>query len=147
MIGATSQSLPIATAVPNVDSTVFAPGDVRVGAKINGFFLSIFFIGATGSTTGGSINWYIIKEHANQTNFLPVPGQTGTSTMRNQIFHEEKGLAGSEDGTPMAFKGVIVVPRGMRRMREGDAFRIVFKGGNDTEEWSFCIKAIYKSYF
>ncbi len=139
-------NIPIVVAVPNVDTTTFKPGDVRVGAKVNGIFFSIFVIGQTGTTPVGSINWFIIKLHDGQS--APVPGNTGISKMRNQIFHEEKGLAASGDGTPMVFKGVIAIPRGMRRMREGDTIQVSLRqnplvGGDAT----FCLKAIYKSYF
>ncbi len=136
----------IVNAVPNVGAT-FVPGDVRVGATVNGFFLSIFVIGATGAPLNGSINWYICKIGTGQLNSLPNPGNTGLSAIRNQIFHEEKGLAGSGDGTPMAFKGVVAVPRGMRRMREGDQFVIVINSQDGTNDATFCLKAIYKSYF
>ncbi len=138
---------PICVAVPNVDTSVFKPGDVRVGATVNGFFLSIFVLGASGAGNTGSINWYIVKVHEGQAAAIPNPGQTGVSKLRNQIFHEEKGLAGSIDGTPMAFKGVIAVPRGMRRMREGDEFQVVLRGTDATTDYNFCLKAIYKSYF
>ncbi len=139
----------IANAVPNVDSTTFTPGDVRVGSKINGFFISLFLLGSTGAGVGpGSLNWYIIKTHEGQISLLPNAGNTGTSKIRNQIFHEEKGLAGSQDGTPMAFKGVIVVPKGMRRMREGDQFHIAIRQPSSaTDDAFFCVKAIYKSFF
>ncbi len=137
----------VAVAVPNVDPAVFKPGDVRVGAKVNALFISIFILGATGAGQGpGSINWYISKLHDGQTG--PTPGQTGTSKIRNQIFHEEKGLAGSQDGTPMAFKGVIVVPRGMRRMREGDVIQIsLAQSASSTADNNFCLKAIFKSFY
>ncbi len=136
----------IATAVPNVDTSVFKPGDIRVGATINGFFLSVFIIGATGAPLSGSSNWYIAKTGEGQFASLPQPGATGLSKIRNQIIHEEKGVSGSGDGTPMAFKGVVAVPRGMRRMREGDQWSIVLANGQ-VENSTFCVKAIYKSYF
>ncbi len=137
----------ICVAVPNVDPTTFVPGDVRVGAKVNGFFISLFVIGSSGASLDASINWYIIKTHDQQTS-VPLPGSTGVSEIRNQIFHEEKGLAGSADGTPMAFKGVIAIPRGMRRMRQGDKFSIsIAINASATVDARFCLKAIYKSYF
>ncbi len=144
LTGGGSSSVEIAIAVPNV-GTSFVANQVRVGAKVNGFFLSVFAIGATGSGQTGSINWFIMKLHSGQTS--PTPGGTGTSDMRNQIIHEEKGLAGSADGTPMAFKGVVVVPRGMRRMREGDRFLIKLVSTDATNDVNFCVKAIYKSFF
>ncbi len=139
--------VPLVVAVPNVDSSTFTPGDVRVGGKVNGIFLSIFVIGASGAQIGASVNWYIIKTHDQQTS-IPLPGNTGVSELRNQIFHEEKGLAGSGDGTPMAFKGVIAIPRGMRRMRQGDQIQVSLSiNALATSDANFCVKAIYKSYF
>ncbi len=143
--GANSVST-IAVGVPNVDTATFKPGDIRTGATINGFFLSVFVIGATGAPLTGAIDWFLIKAHDGQVAH-PTPGNTGTSKLRNQIIHEEKGLAGSGDGTPMVFKGVIAVPRGMRRMREGDEWRLVLRSADMTSDATFCVKAIYKSYF
>ncbi len=137
----------IAVAVPNADTTTFKPGDIRVGGTVNGFFLSIFVIGATGAPLNGPIDWYIMKTHDGQDAGNPAPGATGVSSRRNQIIHEEKGLAGSGDGTPMAFKGVVAVPRGMRRFREGDGWRVTIVSADATSDAQFCIKAIYKSYF
>ncbi len=136
---------PIVTAV-GAPSTPMVPTEVMVGATINAFFISFFIIGGTGAPVNGSQNWYIIKTHQAQaqSNF-PDPGETGTSLIRNQIIHEEKGLVGSGDGTAMAFKGVIVVPRGMRRVREGDTWFIVAKN-NGTDDAQFCLKTIYKSF-
>ncbi len=145
--GAVSNKVTIVNAVPNVDETTFVPGNVRVGSKVNGIFLSIFGIGVTGAPVNGSFNWYIGKEHTGQSAVMATPGNTGISQVRNQIFHEEKGLVGSGDGTAMAFKGVVVVPRGMRRMREGDKINIFLKAQDDTEDIQFCVKAIYKSFF
>ncbi len=142
--GAITSSTPICDAVVTRASP-FNPTEVEVGETVNAFFLSIFVIGATGAPLNGSINWYIIKARSDQTAF-PVPDAVGTSDLRNQIFHQEKGLAGSGDGTPMAFKGVIVVPRGMRRVREGDRYFIQLRSLDVTNDATFCIRAIYKSF-
>ncbi len=129
------------------DSAVFNPAEVKLARTINAFFVSIFVIGSTGAPLNGSIDWYIAKVRSGQTfGSFPDPGQTGISDVRNQIFHEEKGLAGSGDGTAMAFKGVIVVPRGMRRMREGDVFLLKLKSGDVTSDATFCTKFIFNSF-
>ncbi len=129
-----------------VRSDVFNPVEVTFGSKVNAIFLSIFIIGQSGAGIIGSINWFIIKTHDGQT-VIPTPGNTGISSMRNQIFHEEKGLAGSADGTPMAFKGVIMLPRGMRRIREGDKVSVSLAlNAVATGDATFCLKAIYKSF-
>ncbi len=117
-----------------------------LASTINGLFLSIYIIGSTGAPLSGPLDWYIHKRRAGQASAsFPVPGNTGVSDLRNQIFHEEKGLSGSGDGTPMVFKGVIAIPKGMRRMRQGDILSIkLVATGADTP--NFCIKAIYNEY-
>ncbi len=146
--GAWTESLsqtPIATAVSVADA-VFKPVEVTFGRTINAFFLSIFAIGLTGAPVNATINWYLMKKHQGQTSSIPPAGATGNNNLRNQIIHEEKGLSGSGDGTPMVFKGVVVVPRGMRRMREGDEWFIGAQTSVAANDVFFCIKAIYKSF-
>ncbi len=118
---------------------------VPSGAKITSLFISLFIIGSTGSVVPLALDWYLGKARAGQviaTDF-PSPGATGLSPVRNQIFHEEKGLSGTQDGTPMAFKGVIRVPRGAQRCREGDLWFIKIRG---VDDYTFCLKVLYK-YF
>ncbi len=129
------------------DSPVFDPAEVKLARTINAFFVSVFVIGATGAPLNGSIDWYLAKVRSGQTfGSFPDPGATGTSDVRNQIIHEEKGLAGSGDGTAMAFKGVIVVPRGMRRMREGDTWLFKLRSTDMTSDAQFCTKFIFNSF-
>ncbi len=137
--------VPLAKGV-GTQSDPFNPNNVVVGSRINAFYISIFIIGATGAPVTGSQNWYIARQHSGQSNSgFPDPGTTGTSLLRNQIIHQEKGLVGSGDGTAMAFKGVVVVPRGMRRMREGDNWNIYLKN-NSADSATFCLQSIYKSF-
>ncbi len=147
LAGAVDSGNIFATTVPNTDSVTFNPVSVRMGATVNAFFISLFIIGATGAPLNGPLDWFLIKTHTGQAAQVPSPGATGTSNLRNQIIHEEKGLAGSGDGTAMAFKGVVMIPRGMRRFREGDNWRIVIRSEDTTNNAQFCLKVIYKSYF
>ncbi len=132
--------------------SVIAPGgqvttvdSVPSGANINGVFISLFLIGSTGSVVPVALDWYVGVLRAGQSAItdFPTPGATGMSNVRNQIIHEEKGLSGTQDGTPMAFKGVVAIPRVYRRMREGTQLFIRIKGVADV---AFCVKVLYK-YF
>ncbi len=147
LAAATASGVPISTAVPNLDPNTFNPVEVRVGGTINAFYLSVFMIGATGTGQDGSLNWLLYKEHAGQAAQAPDPSNAGTSMIRNQIIHQEKGLAGSADGTPMVFKGVIVIPKGMRRMREGDQWFVRLVNTDAANNVNFCVQSIYKSFF
>ncbi len=129
-------------------NATFNPNEVELGSHIYGFYISLFMIGASGSGVGPSQNWYIAKARAGQdpsTDF-PSPGSTGAAKLRSQIFHEEKGLVGSADGTPMAFKGVVVVPKGMQRVRDGDQIFIAINSSDAVNDANFCLKAIYKEF-
>ncbi len=129
-----------------VRTSPFNPVEMLTGETINAFYLSIFIIGATGAPVTRAQDWYLIKQRSGQAAVLPQPGQTGTSNVRNQIIHEEKGLVGSGDGTAMAFQGVIRIPRGMRRTRDGDIWSLQLVNNDPTSDATFCVKAIYKSY-
>ncbi len=144
--GATSVNVFASTV--NARADPFNPVELVVGETVNAFFISLFIIGATGAGLLGQLDWYIAKSRANQNPVgdFPNPQATGISPVRNQIFHEEKGLVGSADGTPMAFKGVIVVPKSMRRVRDGDQFFIKVRSEDSTNDAQFCIKVIYKSF-
>ncbi len=119
--------------------------NVPNGARINGIFVSVFLLGDSGSGAVGSLNWYIAcrRQAQSAVTDFPSPGATGDSPVRNQIIHEEKGLAGSLDGTPMVFKGVIAIPRQYRRVREGDNWFLKVKG---LTGYQFCFKTVYKYY-
>ncbi len=143
--GTSSRNDIVTTAVVRPDP--YNPSFSVLGSTINAIFLSIFVIGSTGAPLSGPIDWYIAKSRSGQnptTNF-PEPGNTGVSEVRSQIFHEEKGLSGSGDGTPMVFKGVIAIPKHMRRVREGDVIFVKISATTgDTN--NFCIKAIYNEF-
>ncbi len=122
-----------------------SPTEVEVGNKVNGIFLSIYAIGSSGAPISGPIDWHVFLERAGQASAAPTPGNVGISEIRNQVIHEEKGLSGSGDGTPMVFKGVIAIPKGFRRIRDGDQWSIRAQV-NTGDTVNFCIKCIYKSF-
>ncbi len=142
--------------ITGVDQADLASVDeVTTGSTVNGFFCSVFAY-----TEGGElanevplVDWYLIKDNGGTfgTTFdathLPTPGATGSNVNKRHIIHEEKGLAGggnlSLNGVPMVFKGVIKIPRHMRRIAVGDRFRLCMRSNFATK---VCNKFIYKWY-
>ncbi len=147
VVGSARSIVPLSTTV-QARTDPFNPVELVLGENVNGIFLSVFAIGSTGSGQDGAINWYIAKGRSGQNTSADFPPSqsVGVSEVRSQIFHQEKGLAGSADGTPMVFKGVIVVPKHMRRQREGDSFFFVINNTDATNGVNFCVRAIYKSF-
>ena len=134
---------PVATAV--VAPTSSGLDQVPIGCTISSVFISLYVLGSSGSGSG-LIDWYIRKNPGGtQTGGdQPIPGSTGSSALRRFIFHEEKGLAATQDGTPMVFKGVIKIPPRFRRMGEDDELQVVIR--SSVADLEFCFKAIYKHY-
>ncbi len=117
-------------------------GDVPTGCTINSIY--IFF--QTISTTGtANHDWYIYKRNGDNTAVPITPGTIGGDPIRKLVLHEEKGIPGNAgDGAyPLTFRGVIKIPKHMRRFGEGDQIKLVHRAVDINNS---CLKAIYKFY-
>ncbi len=133
----------IATAVNDYTGTV---GTCPLGTSILGFYLETST--QNGDTIVNRMDWMLIKRlHGLAVSFFAVPGSTGGSQRRSEIFHESKGIgqgAGSAvGGQTSRMREFIKIPRKFRRMGENDVWTIR-AGGSTT--YSFCLKCIYKWY-
>ncbi len=154
VIAATTNTVAL-NLLAGVDTYTLADSNgVPTGAKVNGMFLSIFIISEGGELASEVplADWYIIKSPGNvfsgfSTSQLPTPGATGIHINKRHIIHTEKGLTGGGDvslaGVPMVFKGVIAIPRHMRRIGQDDSFKLCLRTNFASK---FCIQAIYKHY-
>ncbi len=119
--------------------------ETATGAKLFSVFLSIYLYN-NADQVAGSLDWYYaVRRGATTFADMPSANATGRSNLRNQILHNEKGLAGAvaTGGPPMVWKGVIKIPKQYQRLREGDIHFINFRS---SQAGKFCIKAIYKWY-
>ncbi len=151
---AASTNTVISSLTSTVDSATLASAlSVERGSTINSIYLSCFFI-----TEGGEVaaevplvDWYVIKDNGGtmgstfDATHLPTPGSQGVHDNKRYILHTEKGLAGGGDaslaGVPMIFKGVIKIPRHMRKQNAQDSFSLAARANFNTK---FCVQAIYK---
>ncbi len=131
----TTTTVIVATAVNDYTGTV---GTVETGSVIKSMY---WFVQMLPTATTENVDFYMMKLPAN----VPVvtPGATGGAPNRKYILHEEKGIPGNaNDGAyPLTFKGVVKIPRGYRRMAEGDFFVLVLRGVGISNA---CVKCIYK---
>ncbi len=137
---ATVTNIRICTAVNDYTGGV---STCKTGSTINGLYLFQQII--SGDTGIANADWYIWKGPAALAATMPVPGATGGDPSRKYILHEEKGIPGNAlDGAyPLTFKGVIVLPRGRRRMAEDDIIELKIRS---ADIYNACTKAIYKFY-
>ncbi len=142
LVGGSESAIPLADAVDAAD--LLQPTQVNTGCTISSLFVSVFILGES-ATVSGLADWYFwkIPNNAIAAGSVPTPGNTGVARAKKFIFHEEKGIFATEDGTPMVFKGVIKLPPRFRRMGTFDRLEIRLLSPVAAQ---FCIKAIYKEY-
>lgn len=141
--GGVITDIDIATAVNDYTGGV---GDVPLGATILGFYLET----STNNVDNivGRTDWFIAERKAGiTTGNLPTPGSSGGHNQRSNIFHESKGIGqgntATVGGQTTRMREFIKIPKSRRRMSEGKVWTIRV---GSSENYSFCLKCIYKWY-
>ncbi len=125
--------------------TLAVTKSVMTGSTINAIFLSVEIVNT--GTTGVLANcyFYIIKNPGGNV-ALPGANTVGASDDKRFVFHQEMVMLQMTDNSNprTLFKGVIMVPRGFRRMAPNDEITIViFSPGIEI---TGCIQAHYKEF-
>ncbi len=141
--GGVTSDFVVATTVDNYTGTV---GTQPQGSSLLGFYLEISSNNVDNII--GRSDWYLCKIPSGiSIASFPVPSATGGNAFRKHIFHEEKGIfpgaPTTAGGQSFRTKQFISIPKKFRRMGEGD--RWVIRIGS-SENYSFCMKCIYKWY-
>ena len=126
MAGVKNQLNIIATLKVGQERTV--PQEVPVGARIRGITCNLNWIVPSGSGTS-TVEFYIIQLRAGQgTGNIPNADWTdiGLSTVRNQIFHTDMGITGTEDAGAFRRSFYLKIPKKFQRVREGDTWTLVY---------------------
>ncbi len=123
---------------------------VATGSKINAFFFTVEIV-ATESNTGKTPNFYLYlaKNPGNNLTLLTGNG-VGVDDNKRFVIHQEmvmvQGSAG-DDGVPRnVFKGVIVVPKGMRRNGPKDRWVINLFAPSTSIATVACGEVHYKEF-
>ena len=124
---------------------------VETGSTVNSIFLNVTSVAeTTGAATIKNIYFMLYKNaggNITQAN-IPSANQVGTSDFKTKVFHQEMIMTSdAADSIPqLMFKGVLRIPKHMRRMGINDAIAIQFfipDAGNTIDT---CIQCIYKEY-
>ncbi len=144
-LASTNVDTNIANAVEVGVPTKVLGNEVPVGAQIFRIRVALSMNSASGGEDG-NIDWYLAKGRGGQafTDF-PDPDWSaiGLAANRNQIFHTITTQFGSQDAGPYKFDRWLKVPKGMRRMRNGDFF---FVKTQATIVASYVLGIQYKYY-
>ncbi len=126
--------------------TLASPVSVATGSVINGFFLNVQ-VRATTEAALPNAYMAVAKNTGNNLTF-PDANAVGVDDNKRFVIHQEMAmLSGStEPSIPITlFKGVIKVPKHMRRMGPDDQWQCLLFSPGVTAD--FCVQCIYKWYF
>ncbi len=132
--------------VNTVDAPTLAQTDqVETGSTVNGIFLSIEVVNT--GVAGVLANAYIMvfKNPGGNLTF-PNPNAVGASDNKKYVIHQEMVMLQMQDNSNprTLFKGVIVIPKHMRRNAPAD--QIVVRAFAPGVETNWCLQAHYKEF-
>ncbi len=131
--------------VDTVDAPVLAnTEEVVTGSTINGIYLKVE-INATSSAALSNAYMYVAVNPGN-TLTLPNPNVVGSFEEKRYVIHQEMVMLQQQtNSNPRTlFNGVIVIPRGLRRMSPNTRINlVVFSPGVNL---NVCIQCHYKEF-
>ncbi len=113
------------------DTPTLADTDgVAVGSKINGFYIRLEAASNEAISLGAVPNFYCyIWKNVGGNLTRPAPNAVGANDNKRFIIHQEMTMLenkGQGSNARTIFNGVVVVPKGMRRMAPNDTWQLVF---------------------
>ncbi len=132
----------IATDTPTLAGT----NSVETGSKINGFYIRVEI--AANETIADAIPncYFMLWKNPGGNLTRPVANSVGGNDNKNKVIHQEMSMLENVKGgnARTLFNGVIVIPKGMRRMAPNDLWElIVLCPALDTAQ---CLQAHYKEF-
>ncbi len=120
------------TAAITVDTPALSDVDgVQVGSKINGFYIRLEAASNEAIDLGAIPNFYMyVWKNIGGNLTRPDPQAVGSDDNKNKVIHQEMTMLenkGQGSNARTIFNGVVVIPKGMRRMAPNDTWQVVFK--------------------
>ncbi len=144
--GAATSFFTIAVAV---DAPVLAnTTEVETGAKVNGFYIR-FETASNEAIDLGAIpnSYFYVWKNPGGNLTRPTPNAVGANDNKRFVIHQEMSMIenkGQGSNPRTMFNGVVVVPKGMRRMGPNDKWEVVFL--NPTLNVVNCLQCHYKEF-
>ncbi len=151
------QALPVNTLLPiTIISAKDAPvlantSEVETGSKVNGFYATVEVVGSeTASGKTPNLYIYFAKNPGGNLTF-PNGNVVGTNDNKRFVIHQEmvmlQGSSGGGTGVPRnVFKGVIVIPKGMRRLGPNDLWQMYMFTPSTGITLNICAQFHYKEF-
>ncbi len=128
--------------------TIAATASVETGSKINGIYFRLECASNEAIDVGAIPNVYMaFWKNSGNNLVLPAPNAVGSNDNKRFILHQEMTMIenkGQGSNARTLFNGVIVIPKGMRRMGPDD--RIGFSILSPALDIALCWQAHYKEF-
>ncbi len=133
-----------------------SPQQVATGSTVSSIFLRVEAVGV--EPAGGVDNIYMLVYKNPGANVAgPRPDASGTSDNKKRVIHQEMLMlsprstagAGGDFRFPRTlFKGVVRIPRGLKRFGYEDKLQVLIshRVGEATQLSEFCLQCIYKEF-
>ncbi len=110
--------------------TLGVESSVETGCKINGFYIRAEIASNEAIDLGAipNVYFYVWKNPGGNLT-RPVPNLVGGNDNKKWVIHQEMTMIenkGQGSNARTIFNGVVVVPKGMRRMAPNDVWQLVF---------------------
>ncbi len=136
------EDLVLASDTPDLASS----REVQTGATVHGIYLKIEVV-RTQATSGVLTNVYlaVIKNPGGNLT-IPSPNVIGVSDDKRYVIHQEMIMTEQQgNGNPrILFNGVIVIPKGYKRMGPNDKLLAVLLSPGGT--MNYCLQCHYKEF-
>ncbi len=140
--------LPVDIASATDTPTLAVRESVETGAKINGFYIRAEIASNDAIDVGAipNVYMYVWKNPGNNLTTI-TPNVVGLSDNKRFVIHQEMTMIenkGQGSNPRTIFNGVVVIPKGMRRMGPNDKWQIVFR--SLLLDIVVCIQCHYKEF-
>ncbi len=128
--------------------TLGVTSSVETGSRINGIYLRVEVASNEAIDLGAIPNVYFaLWKNPGNNLTLPAPNIVGLDDNKRWFFHQEMSMIenkGQGSNARTLFNGVVVIPKGMRRMGPDD--RIGFSILSPALDIALCFQAHYKEF-
>ncbi len=145
---AANTNLPIVLATATDTPTLAVTSSVETGSKINGFYIRVEAASNNAISAGAIPNFYmIVWKDQGQNLTQPNANAVGSNDNKRLVIHQEMTMIenkGQGSNARTIFNGVVVIPKGMRRMAPNDRWNVAVLC--PALATAVCLQAHYKEF-
>ncbi len=146
--GTVSLGTDFAFVLARSDDTPTGNAECQTASTVNGFYIRVEVASNDDLVIGATPNVYLmVAKNIGGAFTMPSPNAVGASDLKRYVIHQEMTMIenkGKGSNARTLFNGVVVIPKGMRRMGPGDIWNCtVLCPQLDTAQ---CLQCHYKEF-